>query len=963
MLKSLVPPSVGLDNDLHQMSYPQLQTIILGGETASQGLLSAWHPLGVPWIAYNDYGPTEATCGVLTGPFLWNDSSERFENSLLGLPIPGVVVKLRGADGEEISAEGGEGEIMIGGVCLAEGYWRDPDRTAEGFVMWNSGRYFRTGDRGRWSAVGDLMRIDFLGRTDRIVKNRGFLVNLETEVDASVLGSNSASTWKVSDAFTVMVDGVMCMLASPSHVDVHGLKVWMAERFPAYQVPDRFLTTDQLPRGRTGKIDPKAVQATFKQPEIDAIPDERSSLEDWTAELRSSISVILGLPRLVLPAEKFLDLGGHSLAAVAVAGRCRRLGATIDTRQVLFSQTIGDLIEVCRQARQYRQPEIFELPTSTLHPRVGNMTKTQLALIHASNESPGSSIIQTTFLFPTHTIPALRQAWKRALETEPIFQTTFDIVKGLQIVEEDKVEFLWSEIIVASQEAYESESQNVSIAIGVGTTFKVVSFQEQCRLIWTVHHALIDGVSVSLLLQKVDAILHGIPVQQGRSFLWLVGNIQLRGNSLSAAAKEFWRQQRLEVPNAIGKVDLLPKPNSPVTITADGSINADTEGIIEIPSDEIFELARRFGVTPVTLFHAAWAILLLNYTGSTEVTFGIVMSGRDVMALGVEDTIGPLVCTASLRILIDLSVPVADLARYIFTKLQSLSLYQWLPDEEASFFFDTAVVSHQNLPNQPFTIERIHETSTIPIILVIQDEGRFRLNYRKDMYTNVNMLRVVESLRHIFHAMVVPDIDVATCAQHMISAKSQLELLQYSNAFSSDSHVENAKDTVLDIFERTVRDYPHLHAVRKGGNSITFADLDLASTKLAKRIAEYTSVGDVVGLHADRSINWLIGIFGIIKAGTTYCPLDESLPGEVRVDMFTRAGATLFLAPTSQGLAFAPTSAPTSLVIQKTLIEEDGPPLRQCPRNPRAILYICFTSGSTGKPKGMCEHENNIYEG
>jgi gliotoxin/aspirochlorine biosynthesis peptide synthetase len=422
---------------------------------------------------------------------------------------------------------------------------------------------------------------------------------------------------------------------------------------------------------------------------------------------------------------------------------------------------------------------------------------------------------------------------------------------------------------------------------------------------------------------------------------------------MSGAAEEFWRQQRLEVPNPVGKVDLLPKPDSSVGAADDVFTTADVKCGLEIPSDEILALARRFGVTPMTLFYLAWAILLLNYTGSTEITFGVVMSGRDVMVPDIEDTVGPLVCTTPLRLLIDPSVPVTDLAGHIFAKVQSLSLYQWLPDEQDASFFDTAVVSHQNLPMQPFKVERIRETSTIPITLVIEDEGHFRLNYRKDTYTNVNMSRVSESLRHIFHAMAVPDMDVAACAQHMISAESQLKLLQNSNAFSSASFVDRSVDTVLDIFERTVRDYPHLRAVQKGAEFITFADLDLASTKLAKRIAEHTSVDDVVGLHADRSINWLVGIFGIIKAGTTYCPLDESLPEKVRVDMTTRAGVTLFLSPAFGGLAFAPTSVPSSLVIQQVLNEEDGPPLRQHPRNPRAILYICFTSGSTGKPKGM----------
>ena len=95
------------------------------------------------------------------------------------------------------------------GVCVSpQGYWGDPNRTVERFVDWNGSTSYRTGDCGRWyKYIGASDgRIVFLGRKDRIVKNRWFLVNLETEVDEAVLGTEIAAIFGVSGAYTVMME-------------------------------------------------------------------------------------------------------------------------------------------------------------------------------------------------------------------------------------------------------------------------------------------------------------------------------------------------------------------------------------------------------------------------------------------------------------------------------------------------------------------------------------------------------------------------------------------------------------------------------------------------------------------------------------------------------------------------------------------------------------------------------------
>lgn len=162
--------------------YPHLDRIFLGGETPSQQLLETWSAFNdvALWLAY---GPTEATCAVLTGRLRASHDTGRFNPTQLGHCIPGSSVILLNNDMEAIEGNDMEGEICIEGPCLTDGYWQDAERTRERFIEYHGRRIYRTGDLGRFVVTddGDTV-VSFCGRRDRVTKVRGFLVNLELGV-------------------------------------------------------------------------------------------------------------------------------------------------------------------------------------------------------------------------------------------------------------------------------------------------------------------------------------------------------------------------------------------------------------------------------------------------------------------------------------------------------------------------------------------------------------------------------------------------------------------------------------------------------------------------------------------------------------------------------------------------------------------------------------------------------------
>lgn len=177
-----------------EAGFDRVEKIFLGGEAPPEPLIQAWY--SPHRRVYNSYGPTETTCTVLMRELVAGLPIT------IGYPIPYSTVSLLDAEGLESL----EGEICISGSGLALGYFGDPERTASSFVKLNGQKLYRTGDYGKHTKNG----IRFCGRKDSMAKNRGFLINLEGDVEPALL-----SFEKVTRATACMVNGKLIAFVTP----------------------------------------------------------------------------------------------------------------------------------------------------------------------------------------------------------------------------------------------------------------------------------------------------------------------------------------------------------------------------------------------------------------------------------------------------------------------------------------------------------------------------------------------------------------------------------------------------------------------------------------------------------------------------------------------------------------------------------------------------------------------------
>jgi hypothetical protein len=293
---------------------------------------------------WNVYGPTEIT--------IWS-TVQRIgtpnDVASIGRPIENTTVAVLDAAGHPLPP-GLAGELCLGGIGVARGYFRQPELTAEKFApdpwaLRPGARLYRTGDLARWRDDGSL---EFLGRIDFQVKIRGFRIELG-DIEAALVALPSVAQAVVAAraddrggqtlaAYLVVRDAA----APPTPAE---LRTQLSGQLPDYMVPSIWTFLDRLPLTPSGKIDRRALPA----------PGLTRAAEEFVAPRDPVEETVAGLWREVFQLERvgvhenFFDLGGHSLIAAQVHARLRRIfGGELLLRDLFEAVTVAKLATLLR---------------------------------------------------------------------------------------------------------------------------------------------------------------------------------------------------------------------------------------------------------------------------------------------------------------------------------------------------------------------------------------------------------------------------------------------------------------------------------------------------------------------------------------------------------------------------------------------------------------------------------------
>ncbi|MFG2984870.1 non-ribosomal peptide synthase/polyketide synthase [Streptomyces sp. NPDC048258] len=948
-------------------------------------------------VLHNNYGPSESH--VVSAAELPRDTADWPESPTLGRPVWNARAYVLDERLRPVPA-GVAGELYLAGVCLAHGYLNRPDMTAERFVAHPFGtpgeRMYRTGDVVRWTGDGEL---EYLGRADDQVKIRGIRVELG-ELNAVIAGHPGvaqAATVLREDrpgdkrlvAYVVAEAGT----AAPAS-DV--LRRHVAAKVPEALVPAAFVAVDLLPLTANGKLDRRALPAPVYGGAVGRGP--RSAHEQILCGL---FAEVLGVDSVGVE-EGFFDLGGHSLLVTRLVNRVRAvLGVELSVRAVFEAPSVAELaarLEVSGTAR----PELVAVTRPDVLP--ASPAQQRLWFL---DQFEGPS---TTYNLPVGyrlkgsvDAEALELALGDVVARHEILRTVFreDQGRAVQLILPAGPVVLHRVACAADEVAGVLKDTggyvfDLSVDLPVRVTLVSVSEDEHVLMV-LLHHIAGDGASMGPLTrdlgQAYAARLEGgapawapLPVQYADYTLWqqqILGN-EAEEDSTPATQLRYWSQALADLP-----VELEYPTDRPRPMTASQRGQSFEVELGAGLHERLAELARSTGTTLTMIGHAALATVLTRLGAGTDIPIGTPVAGRTDEAL--DDLVGFFVNTLVIRADTSGDPTFGELlARVRDTSLAAYG-HQDIPFER--------VVEALNPPRSTarhplFQIMlevvtgleprlELGGTEATPMPATELDVAKFDLNlslyatttgdgrpgplranvgFAVDLFDAPTVRGLFDRLVRVLEAAAA-DPGLPIGAIEILGAEERDRLVR--QGAGPDPVDAFGESSLQEAFRQQAARTPEAVAVRCAGRSLTYAELDARSDRLAHRlIAAGAGPERPVAILMSRTVDLVVALTAILKAGSYYVPLHHASPLDRMQVVLEECAAQILLTDRVMSERGLPAVRTVVLADEAEGVASDAPavPAPAVAGHREQLAYVMYTSGSTGRPKGVAITHQDVFE-
>ncbi|HEV3051693.1 MAG TPA: amino acid adenylation domain-containing protein, partial [Longimicrobium sp.] len=1002
---ALMRQLVQAERDTPRLS--RLRRAFVGGDRVPADLLAEMREALPGAESHVLYGPTEGTILASTHPV---PADGMVEGHPIGRPLGNVRLYVCDGMGSPQPA-GVPGELLIGGAGVARGYLGRPELTAERFVPDAFGgepgaRLYRTGDRARWRTDGTL---EYLGRTDFQVKVRGFRIELG-EIEA-VLRSHE----NVTDCAVVAredVPGDRRLVAYVvGGVEADELREHLRRSLPDYMVPAAFVVLDALPLTPNGKLDRKALPAPEYAGDADQYVAPRTPVEEVMAGIWAEV---LKVERVGVH-DNFFALGGHSLLAVTLVERMRRRGVRADVRALFTTPTVAELAAAAGE-----DANELPIPPNLIPAGCGAITPEMLPLVELTQGEidrivagvpGGAENVQDIYplaplqegilfhhLLTPESDPYLlpqpfafesreqRDAWLGALQAavarHDILRTSV-VWEGLSepvqvvwrdaplVVEEvevdpaagDAARHLFERVDPLHQRIDPSRAPLLRAWVGreaVGGRWGMLLLH---------HHLVSDHTTADVLREEMEAYLDGRADQLPAALPFRNYVAQARLGVSRAEHEAFFRE-------LLGDVDEPTAPFGLREVRGDGlGLEQGTLWVQEELGVRLRERARRLGVSPASVHHVAWAQVLARVSGRSDVVFGTVLFGRMEGGEGADRVLGPFINTLPVRVRVaeegaeaTVRRTQALLASLVRHEHASLALAQQMSGVPAPEPLFSALFNYRHAEAMARSGEEggstrgprqsmyVMDRSNYPLTLSVNDLGdRFTLSVQAE--AEVGAERVCALMHQALAGLVEALEQAPERPLESIEVLPEAERRQLLEAWNRPAAEVPVERSIHELFQAQVARTPDAVAVTFGAQSVTYAELDARANGLAHHLVERgTRPDSLVGLLVERSVETVVGILGILKAGAGYLPLDPADPDDRLAWVLEDSGAPIIV--TTSALAPRVAGGVEIVRLDSEVAESAAAPAVEVA--PGSLAYVIYTSGSTGRPKGVQVTHANV---
>jgi amino acid adenylation domain-containing protein/non-ribosomal peptide synthase protein (TIGR01720 family) len=575
-------------------------------------------------------------------------------------------------------------------------------------------------------------------------------------------------------------------------------------------------------------------------------------------------------------------------------------------------------------------------------------------------------------------VETLKKAYYRILEKYPQLKSNFvelgngEIVQlisanrpvGFNFIDISKLDSAQAQNAL---ESFENETDQLEYNLEIDSLFNLTVIRDVNNIhhfVWTQHHIILDGWSNSILLKDFFSIYSSLLNGESRDFSnsnkFLKSYFQWLNNSEDTFQKKFWS-------NYLSSVELSPIVPK-IDIIAEDSSYHRSEYISFLDSvvlDKVREVARKKSLSLNGILHYGWSLLLAKYTNNLSVTFGTVISGRDIPIQGVEEAVGLFINTipvvvdfntnkSHLEIIRDIMLHLSNeggVNHLSFGDIMACSDYGGSLIDHVLVFenfpeFSEDIITCLNKSDRKYSIseKRIRDfnQSNYDFSLAFKfgnsDEISLKFVYNSNKIDASYLTQITKHFSIILHA-IVDDFDSDISNVDIIDEPDFADLISLSGGVTCELP---SSETVLDYFKQHVNEQPEKVALIADNNTFTYAELDSLSNQFGRYLIDNYNpqIDQLIPVKLDRTERFFIAILAIHKIGAAYVPIEPGYP-QSRIDFILSDTKSLFIIDDLEIESF---NLQRSLYSKEEIICEGGS---------ERIAYCIYTSGSTGNPKGV----------
>ncbi|MEV7405100.1 amino acid adenylation domain-containing protein [Streptomyces sp. NPDC091267] len=591
-------------------------------------------------------------------------------------------------------------------------------------------------------------------------------------------------------------------------------------------------------------------------------------------------------------------------------------------------------------------------------------------LFHAARETEGPDpyLVQARFLIgPGITEETVRTAVGALLDRHPNLRACFRherLDRPVQVVPK-AVGVPWARVDLAGLTADEAvarteealrEDASLRFDLARPPLVRATFLRRDTggELIVSFHHILLDGWSMPVVERDLAALVAGNPLPPATPYrdylVWLSGQDRHK-------AEAAW-------------CEALAGLERPALLAPAGPDTAPDRSQVWLTTGLTGMLVRRAaaaGVTLNTLVQVSWALVLARLTGSRDLVFGAVVSGRPHDLPGVESMAGLFINTLPVRVRLRDGERVDELLRRIQDEQSRLLGHHHARAAEvqravgAGELFDS-ILAFENFPRNAGSqqgpdavrLVKVTDATHYPVTIAAVAEDRLLLSV--SCRRGISAASVTGRLAHVLEQLArsahtpVEDIDALPVAErHHLLALAD-----------GPSRPPAEPATLTGRFAAQVARTPDAPAVDTDGESLSYAGLDAASDRLAGRLVRAgVAPGHTVALLLARSASLVVAQLAVLKAGACWLPLDPAHPPERLARLLSVAAPTLVLVA---GTGTGPAPLPVGTAVLDLTEASGTTAFDAVDAPPGSAACVIYTSGSTGEPKGVVVPQQAITE-